>query len=813
MMRSIILSGVVLLFSLANAQQNTTTSLDQRLPPDLQKQLLQKTGTKDLSTLDLEKLAKQKTQSKTETLVDTTALTDTLTAPPVDSLSTYEKIFRGDTLNPDSMLNTLSLFGHDFFTNAKPSTFAPTDNFSIPSDYIINTNDEILIYIWGRINEEHRLKVDRDGKITLPRIGPINVGGLPFTTMKENILNRINQIEGVNASVSVGTMRTIGVFIVGEVEVPGFYTISALSNITNALFAAGGPTKNGSLRKIQLKRNKKTVATIDFYDFLLEGKDATGLRLEPGDVIHVPIVKKMVAITGNVRRSAIYEISEDERLDDVIELSGGVTPSAWTNIIQIERFSDNKKILVDIDSTATNIPSLPVADGDIIKIFPVLDQNQNAVFLTGNVVRPGRYEFKEGMRLNDIIPDYNSLLRETYLEYAIIIRQDPPRFLNRIQTFNLKEAIDNPESENNIALQARDYIIIYKLEYFEPDRTIEIDGSVTNPGKYKLMENMKIRDLILQAGGLRDDASATRGELYRRKVNENLDQVATVKIDFCVECALKNDPEHNFTLTRLDRVFIRSKLGWEQERKVTLRGQFNYPGIYVLFEGETLGELIKRAGGFAEDAYLAAAVFSRLSVKEFEQKRNIDYNRQLETDMLNLSAELSSKQNPDEAQAILEQQLALKNGRRSMNATGRIVIDMKDSQNYNDFILEDGDELYIPRNQNTVSVIGEVYNPSTFKFDAASNTVTHYLEAAGGAKTSADVKHTYIIKANGNIVTNKRQRVQKYALSPGDAVVVPQKIRFSNPHKIFVDSVDAVFKISMLLGNLVTLILAINSLK
>ena len=352
-------------------------------------------------------------------------------------------------------------------------------------------------------------------------------------------------------------------------------------------------------------------------------------------------------------------------------------------------------------------------------------------------------------------------------------------------------------------------MIIYKLDYFEPDRTVEIDGSITNPGKFKLLKNMKIRDLILQAGGLRDDASLARGELYRRKIDENKDLVSTVKQDFCVECALKDDPQHNIPLARLDRVFIRSKLGWEEERKVILRGQFNYPGTYILFEGESLGELIERAGGFSNDAYLAAAVFTRLSVKEFEHKRNIEYSRQLETDILNLSTEFSSKENPDEAQAILEQQLALKNSRLSMNATGRIVINMNDPKNYSDFILEDGDELFIPRNLNTVSVIGEIYNPSTFKFETKNYSVAYYLEAAGGAKASSDLKHIYIIKANGNIITNKRQHVMDYILAPGDAVVVPQKIRYSNPHKIFVDTVE----ISMLFGNLITLILAINSLK
>ena len=814
-MRQLIVIGVIILI-IAHVGATQSNLLNQQLSPEMQKQLLEKTGVSDISDIDVEKLSrinKDRTIDKEKT-DDTVGISDSLSPEDTVPLSTYEKIFHGDTLNPDSMLNSLRIFGHDFFTNATPSTFAPTNTFSIPADYIINSSDEIIIHTWGRINEEYRLKVDRDGTISIPRIGQVVVAGLPFSEMKNNILSRINNIEGVTASVSVGTLRTIGIFIVGEVKVPGFYTVSALSNITNALFHAGGPTKNGSLRNLQLKRNKQTVATIDLYDFLLNGKDATGLRLQSGDVIHVPLVKKMVAVTGNVRRSAFYEINKNENLQDVIDLAGGITPSAWTNTIQIDRFFENqKKIIIDIDSTSNGIASIPVLDGDVIKIFPILDQNQNAVFLTGNVLRPGKYEYKEGMRVGDIIPDYTSLLRETYLDYAIIIRQDPPRYLSRIQTFNLKDAIDYPESEQNIVLQPRDYIIVYKLDYFEPDRTIEIDGSITNAGKYQLLENMTIRDLILQAGGLRDDASSTRGELYRRKVDEKQDLVSTVKIDFCVECALNGEPRYNLSLTRLDKVFIRSKLGWEEERKVTLRGQFNFPGTYILFEGETLGELIDRAGGFTNDAYLAASVFTRRSVRELEVKRNIEYRTQLESDILNLSAELSSKENPAEAQAILEQQLALKEKKSAMRATGRIVINMEDSKNYDDFILEDGDDLYIPRNLNTVSVIGEVYNPSTFKFDETNNAVSHFLEAAGGVKQSSDAKHIYIIKANGNIITNKRQRVMEYHLSPGDAIVVPQKIRFSNPHKLFVDSVDAVFKISMLLGNLITLILAINSLQ
>jgi polysaccharide export outer membrane protein len=308
------------------------------------------------------------------------------------SLSLYESLIRGINVHPDSQLPKLSVFGYDVFSKAKPTTFAPADFSSVPSSYPINSGDEVVVLLWGRINEEYRLRVSRDGTINIPRLGPISVAGQPFDAMQKNILDRVGTIEGVNASVSMGELRSIGVFIVGEVTAPGFYTISSLSNVTNALFSAGGPTKRGSLRNIQLKRNGKTVSTIDFYDFLLSGSDRSGLRLQSGDVIHVPVVQSMVAIAGNVRRGALYELKGQTTLTDALELAGGLSPAAWTSRIQVERFINNRfQAVLDVESGGDKIPAFDLNDGDIIKVFPVLERDKNTVYLSGNVYRPGKY--------------------------------------------------------------------------------------------------------------------------------------------------------------------------------------------------------------------------------------------------------------------------------------------------------------------------------------------------------------------------------------------------------------------------------------
>lgn len=729
----------------------------------------------------------------------------------VDTVSLYKKLISGEIVDPQKTLKSLNVFGYSIFRQKSPSTFAPSNSITVPGDYLININDEIKIMLWGRINEEYSLKVQKDGSIKIPRIGPVFVSGLNFETMRKNITDQLGTIEGVNVNVSLGELRTIGVYIVGEVKVPGFYAVSALSNITNALFLSGGPTSTGSLRNIQLKRNGKTISKIDFYDFLLSGNDNSSLRLQSGDVILVPIVEKMAAIAGNVRRSAIYEIDKNTSLENLINLSGGLTPGAWTNKIQISRFKDNQfHVILDVDSLSAKIPDIKIMDGDLVSIFPVISKEINAVYLQGNVIRPGKYEYKPDMKISDIIHDYQDLLAETYFDYAVVYRQEPPSFLNRIIAFNLRNVIDDVNSDDNMFLKPKDQIMIYNKDFFEPTREVAINGAITNPGNFKLMENMKIRDLILQAGGLTDEASPERGELYRRHSAVN-EKIKTEKIDFSVSGAMINDPNNNLPLYKGDIISIRTKMGWEKRRTVTLDGQINYPGNYVLFENENLGDLINRAGGFKEDAYVAAAVFTRKSVKTLEIQRKEEYSKNLESDMMKLSVEKAAKDEGD-ANSILAQKMMLKNEIDSTKSSGRVVIDLTNLNKYSDFQLEDGDILFIPRKLNTVSVIGEVFNPTTFKYDPVHSTVEQLILSAGGFKGNADIKNVYVIKANGSIITRKDNHFSKYPLAPGDAVVVPQKIDYINANKRFVETAGAVANFATGLMAVVALVTAVYNL-
>jgi protein involved in polysaccharide export with SLBB domain len=338
-----------------------------------------------------------------------------------------------------------------------------------------------------------------------------------------------------------------------------------------------------------------------------------------------------------------------------------------------------------------------------------------------------------------------------------------------------------------------------------------IGGAVTKPGPYKLLENMKVRDLILQAGGLSEDASPKRGEIYRREMNGT--KILTQKIEFCVECAMNDQQEDNILIQRSDRVFVRQRQGWETERSVTLQGQFVYPGTYGIFEGETLGDLIKRAGGFKEDAYLEAAVFTRQTVLALEKKQRMEFLQESETNTQKLSATLAANDKSAEAEALISRQEALRQNVISDESLGRVIVDLTSPGAYSNFALEDKDLVFIPRNMNTVAVIGEVFNPATFTFNKNNQSPFYYVEAAGGYKASADRKSVYVIKANGSVITNKMQKLSKVKLMPGDAVMVPQQTRIVEGRKIFMDSLETIVKILTTAVMTITLVVAVNNMK
>jgi len=807
------------------------------ISPELMRQYQQQMGGGNINNETLERIraaqAKQNESDKVKTDIfkaDTAAVVDSA-ALAADSLaeeepfdvktkkgfvnySVYEVMFKGVDILPDEILPYLQVYGYDAFEQSRAradTDVRPGDMGSVPVSYPIKVGDEIKIHLWGRINQEYLLKVDRNGTINIPHnVGPVSVAGLPFETMQRTITDKLKNIEGVNASLSMGELRPIGVYVVGEVKTPGFHTVSPLTSVTNALFTAGGITKRGSLRQVQLRRNGKLVSEVDYYDFLMSGNDRSGLRLQSGDVIVVPIVRQMVAVVGNVRRSALYELKKPAKLKEVLDLAGGVSPAAWTNRVQVARFDKNERqIALDINASSLDNTDFTVLDGDVVKVFPVLAKDDNVVHLGGNVLRPGKYEYKEGMRVTDVIGNLDELLPESYFEYAVVMRRTYPSFLEKVITFNLQKAFEAPGSDENVVLEPYDRIVIYHREYFDPDRTVSIEGAVTVPGTQKLLENMTVRDLILQAGGLKDDASVERGELYRRRFDG--ESVSTQKIEFNVRDAMLANAGHNQALRRGDRVFIRSKKDWEPERRLTLSGQVVYPGVYLIFEGETLGSLLKRAGGFRADAYLPAAVFTRESVRKLERDRMKSYANELEMNMVRLSIEMTSK--GQASNSLLELQMRLKSMFDSTTVLGRVTIDLTDESEYESFIVEDGDELFIPRNLSTVSVLGDVYNQSTFIFEGRKPTVSHYLAMAGGTLESADRRSVYVIEANGRVISNKNKSIFSTQLKPGDVVIVPAKVRYPNKLKTFLDMSNATIQLASLITAIATLVILLNTTK
>lgn len=322
----------------------------------------------------------------------------------------------------------LKPFGYEFFRNAAVAVETDRKDVPVPAQYVIGPGDEVKILLWGRVNGQYNLVVDRNGNITLPQLGPLRVAGLTFEQMAAFLIKQSEQIVGANVDIAMGALKSIAVFVLGDVKRPGAYTIGSFATIVDALLAAGGPSDIGSMRNIQLRRKEKIVTDLDLYDLLIKGDKSKDLMLQAGDVIFVPVTGPLVGVAGSVKRPAVYELREKNDLQSLLDLAGGIIPTAYTQQIQVERVKKNEKqIVVDIDDKELNsAKEFRLHDGDLVKIFPIVDRDANAVFLNGNVKRPGKYEYKPGMRLRDLVKGPDDLLQETYFDYGMIKRLAPP---------------------------------------------------------------------------------------------------------------------------------------------------------------------------------------------------------------------------------------------------------------------------------------------------------------------------------------------------------------------------------------------------
>ena len=699
----------------------------------------------------------------------------------------------------------LTQFGYNLF-RATVSTFAPVTDVPVGPEYIIGPGDSFNISLWGRIERFYQAEVDRNGEITLPKIGTLKVWGLTFSELRKYLLRKFSRhYKGFHMNVVMGRLRTIRVFVIGEVVTPGSYTLSSLATVYNALFAAGGPSKRGTMRNIQLIRNGKVIRTIDLYDFLLKGDKSQDQRLQSGDTIFGPIIGPVVGIAGNVMRPAIYEIQDKMTLGELFDLAGGVTPIGYLQRVQIERIvAHEKRIVEDFDlaeyAGEGDFPKLKIIlqDRDLVKVFPILPTTQEVVYLEGHVRRPGGYEFKKGMKLLDLIPSFDELLPEPYLDYADIIRLIPPDFHPETISFNPGNLLRGDLSQN-IELKEHDRVSIYSRESLQEVPQVTIGGEIQSPGKYRLVENMRVKELIYNAGNLKRSAYVSEAEITRMIKTEK--GVTSKVININLGEALRENPEHNIPLKEDDCLLVRQVPGWYIEQTVTLEGEVKFLGVYSFSKGERLSSVIERAGGFTEHAYLKGAFFTRESARRIQEERIKGFIDRLEEGILTAQARLAEASVSGADAKGLEQSLAAKREllrkTRAAQVTGRVVIALDSLDKFKgskyDMELEDGDTFNIPPMPWIVNVLGSVYNPTSIVYTRGKRA-DFYVNKVGGPTPDAEEGEMYIVKADGTVISKTQKGgfglswdsedkrwvsgggFASARIDPGDSILVPSKV-------------------------------------
>ena len=624
----------------------------------------------------------------------------------------------------------LPIFGQNLFENV-PSTFAPLDRVQVPADYIIGPDDELLIKAWGQVDVDWRAVVDRTGEVYIPQIGTFNVAGMKYGELHDYLQAQVGRIfKNFQLSVSLGRLRSLQVFVVGQVKRPGSYTISSLSSLIDALFASGGPSKRGSMRRIQLKRDGNIVTTFDLYDLIVNGDKSKDTRLQSGDVIYVPAVGPLVAFAGSVNTPAVFELRDHSTLGEVITYAGGLTSTAAGEHAVVERIENHR--VRETDDFPLNQDGLAreLHDGDVVRFLPISLKFENTVTLRGNVAVPGHYPWHEGMRVHDLIPDRNFLVTDEYWRRQNQLAVTPQTPDTRIGQAELKNDVKRVAAEINWQ-----YAVIQR---FDPQ---DLSSHLLPFNLGKAIEGDADQNLVLQSGDV---------------------------------------------VTIFSQADIEVPIG-QQSKFMHVEGEVRQAGVYQVQPGETLRHLITRIGGFTPQAYLYGAEFTRESTRVDQQQRLDEYVNDLDKSVQRNTAAAAYVGDPAEAtatKAAADSQRNLVEKMRGLKASGRIVLEIKPTATGTDalpdLVLEDGDRLRVPFRPATVNVIGSVYNSSAFIF-LPGKTVAAYLRRAGGTRRDGDKGREFVIRADGSTVSRQQhmffnQNFDTLRLMPDDTIVVPEKL-------------------------------------
>ena len=754
----------------------------------------------------------------------------------------------------------LPVFGRDLFQMV-PSTFAPGDQLAVTSDYVIGPGDDILLRLWGPETFNSQLTVDRSGAIYIPKVGAIHVAGLRFDQLQPQITAELgHSYRNFNVSVSVGRLRSIQVYVVGEARRPGAYTVSSLSTVLNALFASGGPNVQGSMRHIQIRRGGQTLPEFDLYDLVLRGDKSKDARLENGDTIFIPAVGPQVALGGSVRHPGIYELKGDSTVQDMLDLAGGFSPTASGTQISLERIQADQvrhAMTVMLDAAGRG---MTLRDGDVLYTGHISPGYEQSVTIRGNLANPGRFAWHEGMRLSDIIPDRRSLLTNNYWKERNQLGVPVPLFeplpQNRRSTVpnTLRRGTDGRNATQGTRLSLNDPLLTNDQssrtdssdDPSQQDEQNQLDAPIpTSAAGQAALAGERLAngtedngytnnsDTNNSYGDTNDSygqqssnsvmaAPGTLSQQQQSQQQRNSDgtprtpqnkiRIPAPEIDWSYAVierldpiTLKNvlvpfkpgrlvqdhDPAQNLELRAGDIVTILSQNDIpvpqdEQTKYVRLEGEFVASGVYSVSPGETLGDLVQRAGGFTSKAYLYGSNFKRESARAFQQQRLDEYISELSTDMERSAAvrTASSATGIADPTALAEQRSLIAH-LRQLRATGRVVLEFRPNSSGADTVpkipLENGDVFRVPTRPNTISVIGAVYGQNVFLYDA-QRRLSDYVALAGKPNRIADRKHAFIIRADGSIFSRERaQRTfsnsfDEARINPGDSIVIPEKL-------------------------------------
>jgi protein involved in polysaccharide export with SLBB domain len=695
----------------------------------------------------------------------------------------------------------LKRFGSDVFLNRDDTLagrpgFGPRDmpiDLPIGPDYVLGTGDGLTINIWGGISQNLTRTVDREGKIVLPEAGTIVVAGLTLQHAQSVIAGALKQqFRNAQVDVTIARMRSVRIYVVGDVQRPGAYDLSSLSTPLNALYAAGGPTSVGSLRIVRHYRGNQLIREVDLYDFLLNGSRMDDERLEPGDTLLVPPAGPQVAVAGMVKRPAIYELKGNSTLAEVLQDAGGATVAAALNHITIDRIQANREretVSLDLPASSTAevtqkaIAAFAVKDGDRVRVSSITPHSERAIYMEGHVVRPGKYPYRDGMKLSDVVRTYQDLLPEPAARGDLIRLMPPDLHAETIQ-FDVADVLIGNTA---ISLQPFDTIRIYgRYEADAPQ--VAIRGEVLRPGTYALSQGMTAAQLVRMAGGFKRDALLETADLTSYTIQDEK-KIISDRVPVNIGEAVRADhSSSDIPLKAGDVLTIHQISGWNDiGASVTLDGEATYPGSYGLQEGERLSSVLRRAGGFRTTAYPAGAVLVRIQVRDLEEKSRAELIRQIETTSAaaRLAPNLSSQDQAAALQAAAQQQNDALQRLRTQPANGRLVIRVSADINSwagtdADVEMRNGDVLTIPKRPSFVLVTGQVYNSSAITY-VPDKDAGWYLRRAGGTNEVANRGEIFVIRANGSVVGRRSggwygSKVLSTRLDPGDVIVVPQKI-------------------------------------